>query len=289
VDHLRYKMKVVSVAREVCIIMWGILAVLTLSACQNAQQQDFSNGSAQTATSQDERIYTNGTLHTLPTIEAAMADVETIPVYPGSQQVETDTSELPQARTTSFTAAASRESVYKFYLETLPLKGWITKGTGSTTLIMHWSDSSGKVPWRLFLNMSFWAADAQTTVVTAHVSRWPDPNNLPVYPDAQNLTAKDAVDEDGFKDRVLTYSATASPEQVTKFYREMLTQYGWHETDSEQDKSNQGGSFYYGRGDESSARTIGIGSTVTFAVKPENENQVQVEIRVRGTDLRPLP
>ena len=251
---------------HIAFLSLSVMFITVLSGCQDVARRSDSGDAGESTASmiakttaapagtserRNKVAHVTVTSVALDKIATNIDDIENIPVYPGSYQVEIDSRELPQAHTTSFHAPASSTQVVEYYLDSLAEKEWEIKNTYPTLIIAYWSDKSRKVPWKLFLTMGLYAPTDQTTRITIYVSRWPDPNNVPIYPAVPSFSAQDVVGEDGYVDRLLTYTVSAKPEQVYQFYRDTLVQYGWHKGEWQDGTTQFSGVYYYGRGDES--------------------------------------
>ena len=203
-------------------------------------------------------------------------EVNGLPVYPGAKLTSHfGISAQAGAVEYVFATNSSRDLVEAFYKDALAKRGWKlthegavqTKSWDSHGMGFVWRSQGKSVPTRKYLAAAFWLMPEGGTNVSLSLEAWPDPMEVPMYADAQNVQTETAQ---GSLDHTVRYITGAQPEEIQAYYSDMLPKYGWWLVpDSGPDiRSN------YGRADGSE------GSSVVVHISRVSSGQTQVTLSV---------
>jgi hypothetical protein len=216
-------------------------------------------------------------------------EIEDIPVYPEAKKTSTGADKgRPGSGLYRFVSGATTDEISSFYKSCMATRGWVMSGEGKGSIVFPdargivfvWTHPKQDIPARRYLVVSLFPAREGNTEILLDFERWPDPEKVPLYPDAREVKINWASDPTyGFPERVTTYMAKVTPAEVEAYYQDMMIQHGWWSTPSRY----AGLTFTYERGGPEAMTTSGV---TVIAQSDANGNTI-VELRVSGTEVRP--
>lgn len=171
-----------------------------------------------------------------------------IPIFPGAKTVDvSDDAKSIHMGHIEYHADvpnATFEQVKLFYREWLAEDGWVVvrenpneKKDESWTVDVIWNNKSDEPPTRryMLLGVQIVAPGRVEEHVEVHIwhQRWPEPLKLPIIPGAQQVQTTWEKHPAYTNLRVTTFLVAMEPEAVDDYYKDLLPQYGWGETDLE--------------------------------------------------------
>lgn len=211
---------------------------------------------------------------------------EKAPLYPNAYQIEHDDSEAPQIQATAYLVAATIPQVLGFYEQTLTKPSWsVYEGLpGRSPVTYLWTDATGKSFYRQTLDINAIVWSDKETQVRLTVRRWPDENNIPIYPQAAEIKVHDGIQANGQPERVITYLAQGQTSGLADYYKSTMIQYGWL-LEREAQYSLDFVSFPL-KVDKGAGASVTVNLT-TGPNSGKNEERTSVELRILSDNLKP--
>jgi hypothetical protein len=220
---------------------------------------------------------------------------EGIPIFPGAKQHSGKEKDGPYSGLYMFVTTAPMEDVIAFYKQELANKQWVLAlehGVGNRyNMIFDWKNPRNEIPLRRHLDIGFSTPSSHSqTDILLDFSRWPDPTQVPLYPDAQNVEVKWGKDPDGgYVQRVITYESGANTAAVVAYYKDMMGQHGWRITESTSNLLI----FMYSHSlpppslgpADMLDRSWGTGSIVQVTTYEEDNDKTKVELHIQGDEI----
>ena len=220
---------------------------------------------------------------------------EDIPLYPGGEKSKAVDDHRPSRHSISFDAQTGSEDVLAFYRTVLPRLGWKIVGDNSTGKAggqgYQWLEDDGeKRPAHYELSVTAMEAGAGSvpggrTHVVLDVTRWPNINNVPLYPSASNRRVQRTKDEYGFDQDVVTYEATGSPSQIEQFYQGKLPRDGWTRSLEEGATIESGIFFVFSMGSPEVGKTFGTLKVYATPNSAGDVGRTTVTMEIAGSEL----
>jgi hypothetical protein len=226
---------------------------------------------------------------TIPATWSLRAEQERLVLYPNAQGVRVDNPDTGNRAFVTFTTSDSYQDVFAFYKDALAKQGWVfvAETTYLPSLTFVWKDAKALLPWNLRLHINTERAAGAPQLVTLSLQRWPDASRIPLYPGAQAATEAYAEDprDNRFPSRVTHFLVRAAPEEVARYYNQLLPEQGWN-LDSPGDpniliQTEVGLEFGYLRDNGG----LGTGAHVLIRANPAPDGLTQVELRVQGDGI----
>lgn len=196
-------------------------------------------GSAMSSPTEPNLIANNkATLASLPTAVSNLPDVEYIPFYQGASVTSVSADSGLGIRQVAYEVAASPRDVSDFYRDTLQKTGWSLQGRNGQSSTYK-GNITEDAPWHLYLEVQIGITlDGSKSLIQLLYTRFPDTGTgLPVYSGAQNVVITHSEQQGHSSSRAastylvhiteVTYSVSATAQEVTHFYDINMPQYGW--------------------------------------------------------------
>jgi hypothetical protein len=180
---------------------------------------------------------TNPSLYDVPpTMITGTTDV---PLYPGAYDIKQTGGEKWNkvgGVAYLFRSNSSANDVIDFYKRELIKRGWVLALVSSPeSMNFVWTNPVKEIPFRRHIDFHFngatWFSQSEQiyrTEVFMRYERWPHPDNVPLYPNAQQVQVTERKDQDSdYKERVVTFLTKASAAEVLTYYEDVLIQHGW--------------------------------------------------------------
>jgi hypothetical protein len=226
----------------------------------------------------------------LPTDEAVRANEE-IPRYPDAL-FDSNWCKRPEVNECGIAlfTNASVEQVIEYYRDVLTRQGWTVADDSGHDDWSIWGlelvriNSEGKFPPRQLLTIiaSKSPEEAYVTYITIDWQRWPDPLNIPLFPQRENVVDK-LEDKDGYcadMERTITYETSATAEKVYSYYEQIMPLHGWS---MEEPVGDLFRSFGWGRGFPEPEPPFGGYSGVTLIVEPSFEVGKPTRVKLQAS------
>lgn len=220
------------------------------------------------------------------------SELEGIPIFPGAEQLYPQRGEVPNDHFNTRPGAGqyqlktpnSRTEVEAFYKKSLAERGWnlVYEGTSridawdSIGLVFTWTNPNEGIPRRRYLGVSLRILQNSTTEINLDFERWPDPNQVPLYPNAEQVEDDVRPNESGFPVRVIRFLSDASPSDIDAYYNDILVQHGWWKIEPYPEATDQS-PFYNYAGQSPPGPTA---SSVRVHIQPDAGGRTQVELIV---------
>jgi len=212
-----------------------------------------------------------------------------IPLYPGAEiTYKSCVGTVPDACEYHFTTNDTKQIVRDYYRDLVANAGWFVMeesgNYGSWGLKVYKRNQEGLAPMRWFLRMyidPMPIEDGGRTRIIIIYDPWPDPHNVPLYPDAQQVEARWETDNESGMDakRVTSYLTSATRVQIEAYYKAILPQHGWFYTDWQPTtRLNFGMSILKSAHDA-------LRSGVEIRIFPSSDGVRRVELWARGTEI----
>jgi hypothetical protein len=171
-----------------------------------------------------------------------------VPIFPGAKTVDvSDDAKSIRMGHVEYHADvpnATFEQVTAFYREWLAEAGWVVvrenpneKKDESWTVDVIWNNKSDGPPTRRYMLLGVQIVPPGRTEehVEVHIwhQRWPEPLKLPIISGAQQVQSTWEKHPALTDLRVTTFLVDVPPAAVEDYYKDLLPQYGWGETDLE--------------------------------------------------------
>jgi hypothetical protein len=196
---------------------------------------------------------------------------------------------------TAFETPDSAYAVLDFYEKALLDKGWaLYQRWGPNSAEYEWQDSKLMMPYSIHAVISAGGeapAGEGPSVIHITVGPQPDPNNIPIYPDAQQVEKKDVlvtqvISQEPIKDeeRRVTFATNAEPAQVEAYYKDKLPQYGWTLGEGPGPYFSEGITFTFRR---SAGVTFLTGSVVNYSSQEGGKGADERTVAYNGYQPEP--
>ncbi len=229
----------------------------------------------------------------------ASEDMAKIPIYPNAIPVELPSNERVSGAL-DYTVEAYRQDVLVFYQNALPNKGWSLYYTWTPSELEYiWQDPNLSLPYLLHLVVDLDQGNVLVPPADLYIRIWrePDPNNIQLLNDAQNVQTKDEVmvsqTDVGLSRsdnvRTISYLTGHKPEDILTFYSNILPLYGWTiDNPDEPSEPNfhgglhEGTTYHYYSSDGGPSS----GAVVNIVITPGTTQQAEVQLKIAGSRLR---
>lgn len=221
-----------------------------------------------------------------PQATTSMKLLQRVPVYPNAKEIQTDMELPPAWSTLSFVVADDYKDVFTYYKQVLLKQGWtlVYEHTYYPGIIFLWQSKSGTADWNADLSVSTEPVSDTTERIKILFRVWPDPKDVPLYPDASGVTVGYEQDQDGLLWQVTTYSSKVSPDEVENYYRSILPTTGWNTSSvSGSITSSRGLVFTYFGGPRAGLNLPG--GSVYIKAEIQTEGQTRIELRAVGDNI----
>ncbi len=227
------------------------------------------------------------------TADPGVLNIEDIPIYEGAQLTDKVCGEPSDKCTIELRTDAAVEEVGAFYRKLFTGADWTLLDELVTThgveLYYVKVIDTATPPLRYYVSVRALQIDEPFTTVSLHFERWPDARELPIYPEAQQVTVEWYTLDSVLNERITRFVTKASPSEVEAYYKDVMSQQGWTYRDYEPPHSlapdRPGIYFRYSR----TSRTVRlIGGAVTLFTDAKEGGLTQVELRAEGTDIEEL-
>jgi hypothetical protein len=219
----------------------------------------------------------------------SFVEIEGIPVYPTAQHLEVSTQgTVPGSGLYTYDTDSDLNDVQAFYEDELSKRGWSMTsivegkfgGGGSWGLEFIQISNISEVSARRYLLLGLDPiAEGQSTRVLLSFERWPNPNDVPFFPNVSEASTVWTIDKpSSAPERITTFATESKADEVVAYYKGIMIELGWRLAKY---SPNQGIAFTYRRGGPESSTS----SYVEVLTKSGLGSQTLVELRVSGTDL----
>jgi hypothetical protein len=237
--------------------------------------------------------------------QVTMPDMDHMLLYPDATNVGVeDDGTYPPTSKTWYETSAEYLDVLAFYAKTLPEQGWVCEAEPIVQPCDYyfWGEPSAKSNFDVSMNVETLANGV--TRIGLLTRRWPNVQNVPIYPDARNLNISYKKDEDLAKiappsysvwQRVITYTTSATLQEVSTFYQSELLLPDWQPIEGASSiTSDTGLQFrYYRRMDHTGGQSeyqdgyIQVKARAETSVNMSKDAMTEVELVVVGPEVKP--
>jgi hypothetical protein len=211
----------------------------------------------------------------------ALDELDVIPLYPGAEQL----SQFVNSATIgsvgfAFWTDASPDEVLSYYRTYYDQRDWsLEKEVRQEEFYFSYFLNTDQKGIRRYVSLRIEMRGDKNTGGDVELDRWPDPDKIPLYPNAQETTTRYEMDPVYLvANRIITYNVQASVQEIQSYYNNSLPMYGWLK-EGTLETPQPGSAFSYTRG------RAQIDYGVQLYTQSLNDKQTQVELHISGTGI----
>lgn len=272
--------------RSVILLPLVLIVVTVLPSCNSS---DSPSGLLASSPTVDDQLKDGSTRTTVLASDSIVPDLDDLPAYPDARQVQSQRHRQPDWTLTTFETSNASASIISFYRNTFTKNGWSVSSTADKdSLAFSWLSPNGMEAPNLDVYVSVYDLPKGGTSVQLFARTWPDPNKLPIFPGAKqvSISYQQHPTMRSLWQRITTYTIDEKVGSIEDFYRSMLPQQGWElEQTSHSIDSADGICFVYVRG---TSYQEDLGGSVVITAQPKGDGQVEITLTAAGSEITPV-